>query len=588
MKFMKINWFLIIFILILPGCCKTHHARQDYYQITQDDLVDKIQGGLLGQILGNLNGLPHEFKYFNEPGDVKEYIPSLPDGGRTDDDTDIEWVHIYFMQKYDTLYLSSDQIVEAWKSNMNRKIYAGGYYARQLMDIGLKPPQTGKQIFNPFAHFNLAGSFLSEAYGMISPGMPQTAAKIGTYYTSIQVEGGSLQVTQLVTSMISMAFFMYDIEGIIKTSIMALDKNSELSRTVDSVMKWYYRYPDDYALTREKIKNNYYTTSFPEKINDVPYNVSLTNTACVIAGLLYGQGDFAESLRIIFNLGWDADCNAATAGTILGVMKGREWMMEQGWEVADRYYNATRDVMPEDETITSYGDRLVDLAEKVILNNGGEKKETKRNFIYRIPAEPVKNNVKLKRSLDNLDELKSSMRDVIVKKITYDNGGKKVWAQAVYTAICLEMAEALKAEFPDEWARAVEALDHYPRLLYAMLYPKYPLAYRIRDLAVTAGIDMVEIKPSLSGNVEFILEDDYPNTDKIVVYGNFTNYSKFETIFGKENGKWICRVDLKPGRYNYLFLLINKDGTQKWLSDPNNPDRGRHIDGYYYSFLEVE
>ncbi|MCK5463252.1 MAG: hypothetical protein KAI95_09555, partial [Bacteroidales bacterium] len=64
--------------------------------------------------------------------------------------------------------------------------------------------------------------------------------------------------------------------------------------------------------------------------------------------------------------------------------------------------------------------------------------------------------------------------------------------------------------------------------------------------------------------------------------------SKFETIFGKENGKWICRVDLKPGRYNYLFLLINKDGTQKWLSDPNNPDRGRHIDGYHYSFLEVE
>ena len=109
---------------------------------------------------------------------------------------------------------------------MNRKIYSGGYYARQLMDIGLKPPQTGKQIFNPFAHFNLAGSFLSEAYGMISPGMPQTAAKIGTYYTSIQVEGGSLQVTQLVTSMISMAFFMDDIEGIIKTSIITMINTS--------------------------------------------------------------------------------------------------------------------------------------------------------------------------------------------------------------------------------------------------------------------------------------------------------------------------------------------------------------------------
>lgn len=69
-------------------------------------------------------------------------------------------------------------------------------------------------------------------------------------------------------------------------------------------------------------------------------------------------------------------------------MKGREWMMEQGMEVEDRYYNATRDV-PEDETITSYGDRLVDLAEKVILQKGGEKIETGGNITYRIPAETV-------------------------------------------------------------------------------------------------------------------------------------------------------------------------------------------------------
>ncbi len=257
-------------------------------------------------------------------------------------------------------------------------------------------------------------------------------------------------------------------------------------------------------------------------------------------GLLYGQGDFAESLRIIFNFGWDADCNAATAGTILGVMKGREWMMEQGLEVEDRYSNATRDEMPEDENITSYGDRLVDLAEKVILKKGGEKIETSGNITYRIPAEPVNNNVKLKRSLDNLDELKSSMRDPIFKTITDDTGEKKEWAQAVYYAISLEIAEELKTTFPDEWARAVEALD------------------------------------------------DYPDAEKIVIYGNFTNYSKFETIFGKENAKWVCRVDLNPGIYNYLFLIINRDGTQEWLPDPNNPDQQRHIDGYYYSFLEVK
>lgn len=585
---MKIRWLLIIIFLVIAGCCNQDRDNKAFYRITRDQLQDKIQGGLLGQIIGNLNGLPHEFIYFNEPGTVEEYTPSLPDGGRTDDDTDIEWVHIYFMQKYDTLYLSPDQIVEAWKKNMNGKIYTGNYHARQLMDIGLKPPQTGQEVFNPFAHFGLSGSFLCEAYGLISPGMPRTANKIGTYYTSIQVEGEPLQVTQLVTSMISLAFFKYDIEEIVKAGITAVDPESELYGTLDSIMNWYHRYPDDYELTRKKIKENYYTTTFPEKINDVPYNASLVNTACMVAGLLYGQGDFPETLRIIFNLGWDADCNAATAGTILGVMKGRRWMMEQGWDIKNCYHNATRDEMPDDETITSYGDRLIYLAEKVILSYGGEMKGRRSRTICAIPAEPVQNIIKPEHSIDNLKELRSLMRDDIIKDLTDITITTDKRAQAVYYAICLELAEEIKTGYPGEWARAVEALDHYPRLLYSILYPKYPMAYRIRDLAVAAGIDMAAIKPSLSGNVEFILDDDYPDAEQILVYGSLNHYSKFETIFGQENGKWVCRIDLKPGRYNYLFLLINKDGTQKWLFDPKNHDQGRHIDGYEYSFLVVE
>ena len=39
-------------------------------ELTAGVLRDKIRGGLLGQILGNLNGLPHEMKYIDEPGAV--------------------------------------------------------------------------------------------------------------------------------------------------------------------------------------------------------------------------------------------------------------------------------------------------------------------------------------------------------------------------------------------------------------------------------------------------------------------------------------------------------------------------------------
>jgi len=44
-------------------------------EIPADVLEDKLRGGMLAQILGNLNGLPHEFKYIDEPGNVERSPP---------------------------------------------------------------------------------------------------------------------------------------------------------------------------------------------------------------------------------------------------------------------------------------------------------------------------------------------------------------------------------------------------------------------------------------------------------------------------------------------------------------------------------
>jgi hypothetical protein len=108
---------------------------------------------------------------------------------------------------------------------------------------------------------------------------------------------------------------------------------------------------------------------------------------------LYGNGDFAETLKLAFGMGWDADCNAATVGTIVGVMNGYRKMLSdndrfnQPWQIVDRYKNVTRENMPEDETITSFADRIVELFEMVNEDKGGSK-EVKNNVMgYLIPIE---------------------------------------------------------------------------------------------------------------------------------------------------------------------------------------------------------
>ena len=175
-------------------------------EVPVEIIVDKIRGGLLGQILGNLNGLPHEMRHIEYPYQVKNYVPSLPQGAWSDDDTDFEWVYVLEMQKRREVFLSDDIIYDLWKERINQRIWSSNRFARHLMDLGIKPPYTGYTTINPWAEFNVSGQFLCETFGLIAPGMPQFAAKIGLNYTSVTINNEPAQTTQLFTGMIATAF----------------------------------------------------------------------------------------------------------------------------------------------------------------------------------------------------------------------------------------------------------------------------------------------------------------------------------------------------------------------------------------------
>ena len=104
-------------LLLLATVCLSLSsiAQNNTIEMPAEDLRDKIRGGLLGQILGNLNGIPHEMDYIHEPGAVEGYIPELLEGARTDDDTGFEWVYIVEMQARNKLFLSSKEIAELWR-----------------------------------------------------------------------------------------------------------------------------------------------------------------------------------------------------------------------------------------------------------------------------------------------------------------------------------------------------------------------------------------------------------------------------------------------------------------------------------------
>ena len=468
-------------LVLAPNATIGENSPPKPIQIPVETIQDKIRGGLLGQMLGNLNGLPYEFKYIQEAGDLKNYVPSLPNGAFTDDDTDFEWVYIHTMQKKRTVFLPYDDVSTLWKERINRSIWSSNRYAHHLMDIDVKPPMTGLMTFNPWADFNVSGQFLCETFGLLAPAMPQTAAKIGLHYTKVAIDGEPAQTTQLFTSMIATAFVENDINKIMDAGITSVDPNSNTLKIINDVKQWHRQHPVNWQETRRLLMAKYTWENSGRR----DQNGTELNTGAILIAFLYGEGDFAETLKLSFNLGWDADCNAATLGTILGAKIGYRKMMSEGWMIVDRYRNTTRDNMPMDETITSFADRLIELFELVNETNGGKKSVVDQVVIYEIPTETP-------APIDRIvapEKQKLTLQNTYGSEITSNllTGGKEQKARAAYMAVCLDLDKTLSEKYPNEWELARYELSGYWRVMNNIFFGNFISLGKLKAKFMSAG-----------------------------------------------------------------------------------------------------
>lgn len=366
-------------LLLVIGAANSNAAETR--TISSAELRDRIRGGWAGQMIGDIQGLPFEFRYKDEPGPLPDFTPNLPIC-RSDDDTDIEWVHLHLMNRLGTAKAPYPDLARQWVRSMNQKIWVSNKKARELMGQGIIPPWTSHPALNPHARYNLSGQFCAEMYGFVAPGLPREAADIGSHYVRVTIRGEPMQACAYWTSMISMAFFDDNIERLARESLAAVDPESETAEMIRDVLKWYHESPDDWRALREKVQKEYRDR---RKWN---MNSTISNGAFVLAALLYGKGDFVQTMRLAFAMGYDADCNAATCGAVLGVMLGAKKMAANpGWELPQLYTNDTRDGLPKRQTLDEIVAMTEHVARKVIQDAGGTIEGDGEDATYRIPVQ---------------------------------------------------------------------------------------------------------------------------------------------------------------------------------------------------------
>jgi hypothetical protein len=296
--------------------------------ISKARLLDKIKGGWAGQTIGVTYGGPTEFRFNGTM--INEYVP-------------IPWYDGYIKKTmvenaglYDDLYMDLT-FVQVFEENgldapieKHAQAYAKAGYmlwhanqaGRYNILNGITASQSGHWINNPHAD-DLDFQIESDFAGLMSPGMPNTAASIGDGIGHIMNYGDGWYGGVYVSAMYSLSFVSSDVNFVVKEALKMVPAQSTFYQCISDVIKWHDKYPTDWKQTWFEIQKKWTDeVGCPDGVF-APFNIDAKlNSAYIVLGLLYGQGDFSKTMEVSTHAGQDSDCNPSSAGGILGAIIG--------------------------------------------------------------------------------------------------------------------------------------------------------------------------------------------------------------------------------------------------------------------------
>ncbi|MEM6766321.1 MAG: ADP-ribosylglycohydrolase family protein [Bacteroidota bacterium] len=377
--------------LMLVGC--TAEKIPDYQKISVADYEDKVAAYWYGQLIGNHVGLSHEFQYVKEPGPDRTPVDyTWPewggegmrmldhfinyDGAFSDDDTDIEYMYLMYMEKYGT-EPTYEQLAEAWMRHIKTYIWVANRSALGLMNYGYLPPYSGRIDLNR-NWFQIDPQLVNEIWAATAPGMVDYAAAKSDWVAKVTNDDFGTDVTVHYGAMYAAAFFEKDINTLLDIGNASLPEGNRFVEVVEDMRALHQQYPDDWRAARIEMVEKYL---HQEPVETQTIVASLINGACGILALLYGEGDFQTTLDVACLIGYDADNQAATMSGLIGIIEGTKGIPQsllvppvEGWEKPfnDFYKNRTRSELP-DVKLTEQISRIAAQGEKIILEQGGQK-----------------------------------------------------------------------------------------------------------------------------------------------------------------------------------------------------------------------
>lgn len=308
-----------------------------------ENLEKKIAGAWYGRIAGCLLGKPIEgirdellpflkdtgnfpmHRYITDKDLTDEIVSKYEYGFKgkcypdtiqcapVDDDTNYPILYQQIIEKYGRDFTSRN-VIDEWLVMQPVTAYYTAERAAYINGmLGYNVPDTAV-VRNPFREW-IGAQIRGDYFGYINPGDPEKAAEMAYRDACVSHIKNGIYGEMWASAMISAACVCDTAKEAILGGLSQIPATSRLYKEINEIIKMHEDGADF---------NKLYTFIHDRYDHHESHHWchTISNALIVSAALLCGENGFDKSICLAAQCGFDTDCNAATVGSVIGMMNG--------------------------------------------------------------------------------------------------------------------------------------------------------------------------------------------------------------------------------------------------------------------------
>ncbi len=318
--------------------------RRMWQTFNESSYADRLEGALLGRFAGCTLGAPVEFwpvekmanlakenglsfpprdywSYVPEPYEKRYMVSPREDytrgklkGVPVDDDITYTLLGLLILEDFGPRFTVED-VGAAWLKYLPYACTAEDVALRNLKS-GISPLEAA-EVDNPWREW-IGADIRSDPWGYVAPGLPEFAAEMAWRDAFLSHRRQGIYGAMYFAAVISAAFTVKDPVEALRLGLTEIPRDCALARAV----RW--------ALGEAPRIRNYLDArnAADSRFAGMSNVHTIINAVLTIWGITLHGTDFSKVIGEVVSMGLDNDCTAATAGSIVGAVVGKQGIPE--------------------------------------------------------------------------------------------------------------------------------------------------------------------------------------------------------------------------------------------------------------------